>query len=61
MKHGMPRKPVLREKKILKRLGHDPKSFLRLKKEKNHYEFVEVYSGMVMNIDRTDGAWKEVA
>lgn len=61
MKHRMPRKLVLREKKLLKNLGFNPNNFLRSKKDDMHYEFIEAGTGNILKVEKVNNTWTEAA
>jgi hypothetical protein len=45
-------KLTLKEKKLLKDKGHEPKDFLRIKRDTKQYEFLQKYTGKILVIER---------
>lgn len=50
MKHGM--KLTRKEKLLLQREGHDPKDFLRIKRDTEKFEFLQKHTGKILVIWR---------
>lgn len=50
MKHGL--KLTRKEKELLQKEGHDPNSFLRIKRTTEYYEFLNRHTGEILPIER---------